>query len=87
MRKERLLQVAREVDEEMSGEGKQETLNEQEQRGLKPLQRRIKDGEIIIMETEKSGRFSVCTLEDYLTAGDLHIQAGREIDEKKYRGS
>ena len=51
-----------------------------EQRGLKSLKKRVKSGEIVICQTDKSGRFAVLTLEDYERAGMKHVQGDQEVD-------
>ena len=53
-------------------------LTDEEQEGLKSLKRRVKEGEIIITETDNSKHFSVLTREQY-------IQSGREHTEKDIR--
>ena len=62
-------------------EGVQESnLSTEETRGLKSLQERIKSGEIVICQTDKSGRFAVLTREDYERAGMKHVKGDQEVD-------
>ena len=60
-------------------------LNESEQRGLKSLKKRIKEGEIIVMKTDKSGRFVVTTPENYVEMGKEHTDKDIEIGWEKVR--
>ena len=43
-----------------------------EKRGLKSLKKRVADGEIIVCQTDKSGRFCILTREQYREAGQVH---------------
>ena len=54
-------------------------LTGEEQRGLKSLRRRMKEGELVILPTDKSGRFAVMTMETYLRAGQVHTKGDRVI--------
>ena len=57
MRRDRLLEVAQEYGRNIvncSG-----TLTKEERAGLESLQKRIKDNELVVVETDKSGKFSV----------------------------
>ena len=47
-------------------------LNKEELKGLKTLKNRFKKEEIIILPTDKSGRFGIMSLENYLRAGEKH---------------
>ena len=40
---------------------------------------------MVVVQTDKSGKFSVMSQEDYLTAGDLHVVDDQVIDEKQLR--
>ena len=41
-------------------------LTQSEQKGLKSLKKKVKEGNIVIMKTDKSGRFVVTTPEKYI---------------------
>ena len=58
-------------DEEKMGNS---NLTKEEQDGLKSLRKRVKDGEIMITETDKSKRFSVLTREQYIDSGKKHTE-------------
>lgn len=77
------MEVARETAKELVDEKDDSTLTKAETRGLKSLQKRIKEGDIVVMETDKSGRFSVISLEEYLEADDIHVRDDIEITEKE----
>ena len=47
-------------------------LTEEEKDGLKRLQKRIKDREVIIMKTDKSGKLCLITREEYEKMGEEH---------------
>ena len=54
-------------------------LSHDEKTGLRSLQKRIKNEEIIIMKTDKSGRFVVTTPEKYKELGKEHTEKDTEI--------
>ena len=50
-----------------------------EQRGMKSLQERVKQGEIVVTETDKSRRFCVLTRSQYNEAGMKHTSKDEKI--------
>ena len=62
----------------------QDNLTPGERRGLKSLKKRVTDGEIIVCQTDKSGRFCVLTRDQYLEAGQAHVVNDRKIDQKEH---
>ena len=48
-------------------------------RGLKSIRKRVTDGELVILPTDKSGRLAVMTRESYRVAGMLHTKKDREV--------
>ena len=66
--------------------GEQETdLTKEELRGLTSLKKRIKKGELVVMKTDKSGKFSITTREKYLEMGEAHVGNDEVIARKKVR--
>ena len=55
-----------------------------EKRGLKSLKKRVADGEIIVCQTDKSGRFCVLTREQYLEAGLKHTRKDMKIGQEDH---
>ena len=54
--------------------GEQETnLTEEESRGLKTLQKRVKNKEIVVLKTDKTGKFCVADRDTYLEIGKQQI--------------
>ena len=67
-------------DEKCSKGGVQASnLDECEMRGLKSLQKRVKDGEILIVPTDKSGRFAIMSVATYELAGSAHTKKDEEV--------
>ena len=67
-----------------------QNLSPAELRGLKSLLKRIRAGELLIILTDKSSRFCVVSVEDYLKMGEVHtandiIVNREEIDEIEKR--
>ena len=76
------LKVFRDFMKEFTDEqGVQESnLTKQEARGLKKLQKRVKEGSLVIVKTDKSGRFSVMSMEEYERAGRVHTDKDTEVN-------
>ena len=74
--------IYNDFEQEMCDEdGIQESnLTREEEMGLKSLKKRVKDGELVICQTDKSGRFAVLTLEQYEEAGHKHTKGDKEVD-------
>ena len=60
-------------------------LNPQQLRGLKYLLKRVKAGEICIIETDKTGKFCVLSVEDYLEAGATHTDRDECVGDDQIR--
>ena len=57
----------------MHKNGEQPTnLTESQQIGLKSLKKRVKEAQIIILKTDKSGKLCVATVEEYIRMGQVH---------------
>ena len=61
------------------GELRESNLSEQEKRGLKKLLKRVKDKEIVVNVTDKSGKLCVTSMESYIRQGNKHINGDREV--------
>ena len=60
-------------EENCSKQGEQRSnLTKEEQEGLKSLEKKIKEKKIIVIKTDKSSRFAVCSEEAYLRMGRVH---------------
>ena len=55
-------------------------LTKEERVGLKTLKKRVGEGEIVVCSTDKSSRFAVMTMEEYILAGQKHVGKDREVD-------
>ena len=55
-------------------------LTRDEQDGLSTLKKKIKSGELMVVQTDKSSRFAVMTVNQYLTAGAEHTKKDRAIN-------
>ena len=55
-------------------------LTKAEARGLKKLKKRVADGTLVVVKTDKSGRFSVMSTEEYERAGRIHTEKDLEVD-------
>ena len=45
------------------------SLSKHQRKGLQEIRRRTKEGEVVILESDKTGKFSVVTSENYLEMG------------------
>ena len=69
------------MKEHCDNKGEQESnLNKAELGGLKNLKKRVKAGEIIVLPTDKSGRFGVMSYENYIRAGEKHTKKDIEVN-------
>ena len=55
-----------------------------EKRGLRSLKKRVASGELIVCQTDKSGRFCVLTRSQYLEAGLEHTKKDRKISQEDH---
>ena len=58
---------------------------EDEEKGLKELKKKLKEGELIIMLTDKSGKFALTDRETYLEMGKPHIEKDKQIDRNEIK--
>ena len=54
-------------------------MTEAQLKGLKSLKKRVKEGQIVICKTDKSGKFGVASLEAYKQMGEVHTRGDEEI--------
>ena len=66
---------------------KWKNLNEVEKNGLRSLLERKKNSEIVTNVTDKSGRFSVDSVENYISLNNTHVEKDKVIDENEYKDS
>ena len=57
-----------------------QNLNAKERRGIQKLRERIKEGEIVILKTDKSGKLMIANKEDYLKMGKSKIAEDKKLD-------
>jgi hypothetical protein len=55
-------------------------LTKEEASGLKKLQKRAQEGSLVIVRTDKSGRFSVMSMKEYERAGLEHTKKDVEVN-------
>lgn len=61
-------------------EGVQESnLTKEEARGLKKLQKRVREGTLVVVRTDKSGRFSILSRKEYERADRVHTDKDVEV--------
>ena len=69
----------------MKGGSQKSNLTEAERRGQKSLKKRVADSEIVVVPTDKSGRFAVMSLGMYEKAGSAHTKGDDEVDLAKIK--
>ena len=65
------------------GEGSEkgkDNLTRGAKKGMKSLKKIVADGEIIVCQTDKSGRFCILTREQYREAGNVHASKDMKVD-------
>ena len=73
------------VKEEIANNEKDEqktNLTSSQKKGLVSLARRAKAGEVVIIETDKTGKFAILSREDYMAAGMVHTSKDEEVTEE-----
>ena len=82
VRRQKYLEVHREYAKEFCDEknNQQSNLTQSQKQGLRKLRKRIKDGEIVVCLTDKSGKMAVMTMEMYQKAGAVHTDKDEEVD-------
>ena len=66
------------LQDEESGKT-EDNLNPSERRGLNSLRKRVKEGKIVLVQTDKSWRLAVLTREQYQETGEPHLKDTTEI--------
>lgn len=70
------------MEDHCDDKGRQrDNLTPRQRRGLKKLQKRQAEGELVIVPTEGSGRMAVMSLEAYLAAGEVHTAKDIVVDQ------
>ena len=54
-------------------------LTKDEIEGLKSIRLRLVNGELVVLPTDKSGRFALMTMATYIKAGEIHIKEDKEM--------
>ena len=60
-------------------------LSKLELKGMKSLQKRVKNGELMITETDKSNRFCILKTSQYYEAGQKHVSKDQKISHEQVR--
>ena len=64
--------------------GEQEpNISKEEQKGLESIQRNIEKEELLVIKTDKSGKFSITDRENYLKMGETHVKKDKVVDRLK----
>ena len=85
VRREKWEEVRKEyIKENCQEDGTQKSnLTPAQQRGIKKLRKRTKDGELLVVSTDKSGKLAVVSVENYIKMGELHTSKDKEVNEEK----
>ena len=81
--KEKLLecvQMYKEAHCNGKGDIKEDNIDCEERQGLKQIKKDIKDKKIVVFTTDKSGKFSVDTPDNYMKAMELHTSKDIEVE-------
>ena len=77
-----LKKITKEVKSEVASDS---NLTSEQQRGVKSLIRRVKEKEIAVFQTDKPGRFSIDTPENYRESVRPHVGVDVEVDRCKHK--
>ena len=80
LRKAKYLEVFQDHLDKNCRKGCQEqNLSKSQQAGLKSLQKRIKEGDLVVLQTDKTGSFAACSPQAYRDMGLEHVGNHKEI--------
>ena len=84
-----LMTTFRQYSEEACGKrGKQKSnLSRSQEEGLESLKKRIKEGELVIVPTDKSGTLAAMTRSAYMEAGQVHSRNDKEVEWREVQES
>ena len=71
----------------MKGGVQTSNLSKSEMNGMKSLQKRVSKGEILVVPTDKSGRFAVMSVPTYELAGSAHTKKDEEVSPSVVRST
>ena len=54
--------------------------HEQERRGIRKLKKRVKEKEIVIRPTDQSHKLCVCSWDNYVEQGKVHVDKDRRVN-------
>jgi hypothetical protein len=60
-------------------------LSSEETRGLNSLRKRVREGDSVVLPTDKLGRFAIMSFQTYLEAGAVHTDGDREVGEEELK--
>ena len=86
--KDKMLNKAREYIEEKCNEKgyiKKSNISNDVKDGIKSLKNRVKEKEVVVFTTDKTGEFSIDTTDNYLEVLNEHTQNDKKINEKKVK--
>ena len=66
-----------------NGELTESNLSDKEKSGLKKILKRIKNGEIVVTQTDKSGKLAVNSYDSFVEQGRKHVKDDKEINWKE----
>ena len=72
------------VKDEATSSNKWSNLTSTERKGLRTLKEKCNDNDIVIYQTDKSGRFAVDTPQNYIKACEPHVTKDATITAKEY---
>ena len=80
LRRDQFLKVYRRYKEEMTNRGTQKgDMTKEEMNGLKKLKKRLKDTDLVISKTDKTGKLCALTTHEYERGGQEHTLKDKEI--------
>ena len=77
-RKREMVRVFNRVTKSIS-KGSNSNLSKDEAKGLKSLKKRIANGDLMVVDTDKSKRFSILSQSQYIESGNVHTSKDIEI--------
>ena len=84
IRRKEYIKVYEKYRKEETNRGVQEpNMTEKEEKGLKSIKKRVEEGDIVVIKTDKSSKLAVMNTEEYLDMGRGTRTKDRKVDRKK----
>ena len=83
LRKTTQMEIFRDYLHKNGDKNKESNLTQEEKVGLKSLQKRMKENDLVILKTDKSSKFAVTNKQEYIQMGQEHVAKDKMINRQE----